>query len=100
MHLCLGSRVSYGHDVGRVPRREHDRRADGGGDHVAWRDGVAHGRPPVHAHPGHRRRPGPEMLHAGRARGLARDGPLLRDDLAGRDAGDVVDAGAAPVPVH
>ena len=93
MHLRLGSRVADGHDVGRVPRREHHRRADGRRDHVVTGDRVAHGRPSVHAGHAH---PGPGVLHDRRAG----DRGLLRDDFAGVDAGDVVDAGAAPVPVH
>ena len=112
VHLGRWRRVADGHDVRRVARREHHRSADGGGHHVAG-DGVAHGRGAVHGHGRWRaaRVVVVVVLHARRAqrrrRGVARGlvagdrGALLRGDLiAGGDAGDVVDAGAAAVAVH
>jgi len=103
VHLGRWRRVAHRHDVWRVTRREHDGRADGRGRHHVPGDGVAHGRVPVHAH----RRPRVVVLHArgphrhrARGGGAARDRGAGRRDLARGDAGDVVDAGAAPVAVH
>jgi hypothetical protein len=105
VHLGRWRRVSHRQDIGRVmARREHDRRADGRRRHHVPGDRVAHGRVPVHAH----RRNRVVVLHAARphrhrprrGRAAARDGRAGRGHLAGGHAGDVVDAGAAPVPVH
>lgn len=104
VHLGRWRRVSHWHDIGRVMTgREHDGRAHGRRRHHVPRDWVAHGRVPVHAHRRsrvvvlHARRP-----HRHRPRGgwPARDGCAGRGDIAGGHAGDVVDAGAAPVAVH
>lgn len=88
-----------------MTRREHDGRADGRRRHHVPRDWVAHGRVPVHAHRRHRRvvvlhARGPHRHRRPRGGWAARDGCAGRGDLAGGHAGDVVDAGAAPVPVH
>jgi hypothetical protein len=93
VHLGRWRRVPDRHDVGRVARREHDWRADGGRRHHVSRDGMSHGRVPVHTH---LRRRQVVVLHAARSH---RRAPRGRD-VAGVDAGDVVDAGAAAVAVH
>jgi hypothetical protein len=106
VHLGRRRRVSHWHDIGRVmTRREHDGRADGRRRHHVPRDRVAHGRVPVHAH--RRSRVVVVVLHArgthrhrSRRGWAARDGCAGRGDFARAHAGDVVDAGAAPVPVH